>query len=323
MLNIVARNGSMTIRSAVPLVDKDAKATFGANVLALSNVARMNHNSIAQLALNEFIKVGKCSVYPFVGPPPSWIYDTTTCSTQCLVSTKALRNAVAAAKGFISTFQHEKYSGSGIGLVLQNGQLMVNVVSPSCLFEQSVTTASSSECFRTFIPKDCLKAIVNIGFGPTSPVQIEALEDRVTFRCGPRSVVIQGAHNELFTIDEAARSLTFKPHFAVGAADFRGAIARMCAARDESTSVMITTTNNAVFIELPFMKDDDVLGADEEISAQCWNELSLSVNPHMLRKFLRDVNGALLVYVSEDKSRVLVQTATKCLLFVALKGSAS
>ncbi len=32
-LNIVARNGSMTIRSVVPLVEKEAKATFRANVL--------------------------------------------------------------------------------------------------------------------------------------------------------------------------------------------------------------------------------------------------------------------------------------------------
>jgi hypothetical protein len=59
-----------------------------------------------------------------------------------------------------------------LGLILQNGQLMVNAISVYCIFEQSVATVPSSKCFRTFIPTDCLKAILNIGFGPTSPVKI-------------------------------------------------------------------------------------------------------------------------------------------------------
>jgi hypothetical protein len=313
-LNIVARNGSMTIRSAVPLVDKDAKATFGAEVLVLSNIVRMGHNSIAQVGFNEFITVGMCSVCPFVGPPHSWVFDTTTCSTQCLVSAKALRDAVVAAKRFISTFKHGKYSGSGIGLILQNGQLMVNAIRTDCIFEQSMNSASSSECFRTYIPKHCLKAILNIGFGATTPVQIEVLENRVQFCCGPRTVVIQGVHNDLFTIDEAARSLPFKPRFAVGAADFRDAIVRLCTARREGKSVMMTTTNNAVFMELPFVEDDHVLSADEEVTAQCWNELSICVNPHMLRKFLKDVDGVVYVFGAVDKSRLLLGTATTHLL---------
>ena len=314
MLNIVARNGSMTIRSAVPLVNKDAKATFGADVLALSKIVRLNHNPIAQVDFNEFITVGKCSVYPFVGQPHSWVFDTTTCSTQCLVSIKSLRDAIAAAKRFISTFEQGKYSGRGIGLILQNGQLIVSTIGRYCIFEQIVNATSSSDCFRKFIPKACLNAILNIGFGSTSPVQIEVLENRMQFRCGPRSVVIQGVHDDVLTIDDAARSLTFKPQFAVGAADFKYAIAGLCAARDDSNSVTITTTKSTVFIELPYMKDGDGLSADEEITAQCWNELSISVDPHLLLKFLKSADGVVYVFAADGKPRLLLGTTTKHLL---------
>ena len=313
-LNIEARTGSMTIRSAVPLVEGDEIATFGAIVFWLWHFVRMNRTSILQLGVNDDITVGKCSILPFVGPPFSSVYDTTTCSTQCFVSAKALCNAIAAAKRFISTCERGKYSGNGLGLILQNGQLLITAIGPYCIFEQSVTTSSSSECFRTFIPKSCLNSILNIGFGSTSPVQIDVGENGVNFRCGPRSIHIQGVHNDLCTIDEAARSLTFKPQFAVGAADFRDAIVRLCAARDSSNSVKITTADNAVFIELPFMKDDPVLGADEEITAQCWNQLSISVNPDLLRKFLKDVGGVVYVFATDSNLLLLGTSTTRFLL---------
>lgn len=85
-------------------------------------------------------------------------------------------------------------------------------------------------------------------------------------------------------------------------------VANGCAARDESNSVTITTINNAVFIELPFMKDADVWGADEEITAQCWNELSISVSSRSLLKFLKDADGVVYVFAAEDKSRLLLGT---------------
>jgi DNA polymerase III sliding clamp (beta) subunit (PCNA family) len=321
-LNIVARNGSVTIRSAVPLVEKDAEATFAAQVLALSNIVRMNHSSIAQVDFNEYIKVGKCSVYPFVGPPLSWIYDTTTCSTKCLVSTNALRNAIVAAKRLISAFQHEKYSNIGIGLILQNGQLMVNAISIYCISEHSVATVPSSECFRTFIPTNCLKAILNIGFGATSAVEIGVQDNTVQFQCGPRSVVIERPEGDPFTIDKIKDLQSYKACFATGAADLHIALARICAARGGRCSVTTMEDHREVCIAIPFIEHEHILDADELIPAHCWNELSVCLKPLLLLKFLNDANGAVLVYISGDKSRVLVQTSTKRLLLVALKSTA-
>jgi len=92
-------------------------------------------------------------------------------------------------------------------------------------------------------------------------------------------------------------------------------------ARCESRSVTLMADHGTVYIPIPFNEDAEILDGEELVSAHCWNQISVSVNLHLLLNFLKHANGAVLFYASEDKSRVLVQMAAKRLLLVAFESS--
>jgi hypothetical protein len=309
-LVLAARDESLTVRSTVPLLRVNQPicfGCFGVNGTSFLKVAHLGNQKTTTIELGQTLKLNNGGVFPFVGPVPSWVLDSHTATPSVIVNWKSLRGIVESAAKHVTEFEKGKYSGKGIGISLSDGQLRTHVTDGAFLYEHRLSVKCSHESFCASLPRYYLRAVMTLGFGPTSAVAIGTLDNIRQFACGPRLLRFQNGPFEIPFIDKVAPPTTWKRSFATSVSELRMALSRMAAyEKDCSNAVDISASGSCLRLITPATDDTDFEG-EEGLPCICWEPITARLDCQRLMKLLNGIDGAVIVHSIEEKPVLAIE----------------
>lgn len=338
-LRLYAKDRGFTIETMVPLFGMVAESvSFGVNAGALLVAAQGFRKPVVTLTVDGLVRLGSYCLNPFLGPTPERASLGNQQKPSVSVSQHSLRTVLKTAKPFASSDQIPKHYPRGITFEVERRSVKSRSAVSYYIFEHVLIGQPLNEAIEAFVPAASVSAISELSPVRSGRIDISVSPEETVFRCSPRLVRIASTpHCHIPFIDPFLQKTALTPMFAVNVDAFRSALQRISTARNgTSRKVKLITANRTLTItaaweihrqrgyefESEELADEtidvddadfeqgelvhkwiDVTEAEEQISAQCWQESSFSLDGEKLLTFLRGVppQQALVVRASVDE----------------------